>query len=249
MESLKERSAWSCFSSVDEVSAVTPYTDVLGVKYAYDSTVANHKNINVGDLLLLRDEILIYGHGLVRDVRAEAGVKAMQLCPACRNSGPEVRRHKLPKYRCSNCKHEFNEQDLLIEERPIQRFEAWYDATWTELPEPLPRASPQRHLCWSGSAECRSTTRVLECSRASERSYHVGWFRRPPRDPPDQDNGNQPCGWTCGCRGEAASRAATVQVEARGALRSRLRRDWTPASGGPRCCPPVPLRRQSRASR
>ncbi len=77
MEIVRDRQAWSCFSTVDEASASAPYSDVLGVKYAYDSTVANHKAIRAGDLVLIRDDTWVYGHGLVSKVVTEQGSKTM----------------------------------------------------------------------------------------------------------------------------------------------------------------------------
>jgi hypothetical protein len=131
--------AWACFSSIDDtVSAGVRYKDELGVKYAYDSTVANHKALKVGDLLVIRDSVLIYGHGIIEEVLRDSDRKIMELCPSCRASGPSARVRMLPKYRCPDCKEEFSEP--LFEEREVQRSEARYGSTWAPLATPVPRA-------------------------------------------------------------------------------------------------------------
>lgn len=128
---------WSCFSSTDQSDSSVRYRDVLGLKYAYDATVPNHRALSVGDVVVIRDDVNVYGHGLVSEVLAEPGHKVMALCPSCRRSGPSRRVNKRPQYRCANCKHEFDEP--VLEDRELMLFEAWYDQSWAVFTPPLSR--------------------------------------------------------------------------------------------------------------
>ena len=130
-------SAWSCFSRVDALEPAVRYRDVLGVKYSYDATVPNHKAVSVGDLVVIRDEVSIYGHAFVDEVVTELGSKTMTLCPQCKRSGPDRRTTMSPTYRCPDCGNQFDDPEF--EDRELAVFEAIYAPTWTELPTPLPR--------------------------------------------------------------------------------------------------------------
>ncbi len=134
---IRTPAVWSCFSGVEETDASVRYRDVLGVKYAYDATVPNHRALSVGDVVVIRDHVNVYGHGLVGEVLSEPGHKQMELCPSCRRSGPGRRVNKRPVYRCANCKHEFDEP--VLEDRALTLFEAWYDQFWAAFTPPLSR--------------------------------------------------------------------------------------------------------------
>lgn len=59
---------WSCHSRVDEDDPLKRYGDVLGSRYSYDSNVPNHLAVSQGDVLVIGDAGLLYGHGTVTEV-------------------------------------------------------------------------------------------------------------------------------------------------------------------------------------
>lgn len=56
--------AWALLSKSDENrvwESNDGYPDVLGSHYVYDTGVANHKRVSVGDLVVLRDSAIVHG--------------------------------------------------------------------------------------------------------------------------------------------------------------------------------------------
>ncbi|SHN02048.1 HNH endonuclease [Cryptosporangium aurantiacum] len=128
-----KQQAWSCFSHGIEID--TPvwhsYGDVLGVKYAYDSQVANSRRVTDGDLLIIRDNETVFGFGYIDFIRNELRPKLMNRCPACKKGGPEPRKTLRPRYHCTHCKANFDEPDRISVE--VTASEAHYSDTWTPI--------------------------------------------------------------------------------------------------------------------
>jgi len=127
--------AWSCFSDVSTMAG-SRYDDLLGLKYSYDTTVRNHLQVRAGDLLIIRDNKLIYGYGVVNEVSQERGTVLMSLCPACLRSAASRRATRSPEYRCSKCGAEFEQP--IVKEREVTVFTAWYGASWFPFTSPAP---------------------------------------------------------------------------------------------------------------
>jgi hypothetical protein len=122
---------WSCYSgTTDEAGTRASYEDVLGRRYSYDQDVANHKRVKIGDVLLIRDDNVVYGFAVVQEVRTGRVVKETPRCPVCNLSRPHRRRTQLPTFRCRNG-HEFDTPK--IERKEIDAYEAWYEANWVSL--------------------------------------------------------------------------------------------------------------------
>lgn len=131
------RAVWSCHSRVsDFTDDGYLYGDALGHRYEYDSNVINHSQISVGDILVIRDAYLIFGYGVVDDIQFGPGMKDIRRCPKCRKSGFTARKSKLPRFRCADCKHEFDEP--VIEATPVTVYAASYETWWLEFPSPAP---------------------------------------------------------------------------------------------------------------
>ena len=111
------------------------YEDVLGSRYVWDSTVANGRSVQPGDLAVLRDSNTVLGVAWIDAVTNESGSKIRRRCPACRDTGFKERKLKVPRYLCSNCQEEFETPNA--EEVPVTVFVADYERTWrpvTSLP-------------------------------------------------------------------------------------------------------------------
>lgn len=118
-------SVWSCYSAVD---APSRYDDLFGFRYCYDSNVQSHTQIQVGDVLLIRDNQWIYGFGAVERISTHAGTKPMLRCPYCTLAKVSTRKVALPRYRCTSCKREFEEPTRVDE--PVTVYEAEYGRNW-----------------------------------------------------------------------------------------------------------------------
>lgn len=112
------------------------YADDLMRHYDYDSDVPNHKNVAVGDQVLLRDHDFILGTGRVEVITVEEGRKVRLRCPECDNTSLKVRKHGL-KYRCDRvkCRKEFDEPKR--EEVSVRLYRAVYEQSWRPLELPV----------------------------------------------------------------------------------------------------------------
>ncbi len=107
------------------------YEDVLGSRYHWDSTVANGRAIQPGDLAVLRDSRSVFGVAWIDDVSTEASSKMRRRCPRCNNTGFKSRTSKVPQFKCSDCRSEF---DTPVEETiPVTVYVADYQRTWRPI--------------------------------------------------------------------------------------------------------------------
>lgn len=128
--------AWSCYTGVSDVVGDALYEDRPGSRYAYDSHVVNHRGITAGDVILIRDKHLVYGHAVVEDVEARPDEKTMLRCPRCRSSRWTSRRVVLPRFRCLADEFEFDEP--LVEQKTVTAYTAHYESTWLDFDPPAP---------------------------------------------------------------------------------------------------------------
>lgn len=85
------------------------YTDVLGSRYAWDSTVPNHRAVQPGALAVLRNGSHVLGVGWIDDVQTETATKVRRRCPRCGNTAFKTRKQLTPRYKCSPCQNLFDE--------------------------------------------------------------------------------------------------------------------------------------------
>jgi len=134
-----DRSFWSCFTRATDPLA-NLYGDVLGRQYEYDSHVVNSSKVAVGDVLVLRDAHLVLGFGVVDAITTRPDVKPMRRCVRCRSADISERKKTLPRFRCNDCKEEFDEPDT--EMKAVTVFSASYASWWS----PLASTAPVRAL-------------------------------------------------------------------------------------------------------
>ncbi|WP_430500132.1 HNH endonuclease [Micromonospora trifolii] len=104
--------AWSLLTideSERQFAGNLGYTDVLGSKYAWDSTVPNHRAVQPGDLAVLRNGSHVLGVGWIDDVQTETATKVRRRCPRCGNTAFKTRKQLTPRYKCSPCQNLFDE--------------------------------------------------------------------------------------------------------------------------------------------
>jgi len=84
------------------------YDDNTGKKYNYDNLVPNHKNIKTGDVVIIRKENVIIGFGMIENISKEQIKKDQYRCPECDRTSIKQRKKRIDKFKCGNCKLEFN---------------------------------------------------------------------------------------------------------------------------------------------
>ncbi len=135
---LGERAWVFVMKSDDERSwaANLGYDDSAGVYYSYDSNVGNSRRVQVGDLIVVRQDDFVAGWGFIEYIEVtENSQKEIRRCPKCEKTSISFRKTMLPAYKCSNCKFEFDEPVSTFES--VTAFRAYYANTWTEAARPV----------------------------------------------------------------------------------------------------------------
>ena len=63
--------------------ADNPYADEPSVAYVYDNRVQNHKRVEVGDILFVRNRHRLEGVGRITRIETGSGEKLFFRCPEC----------------------------------------------------------------------------------------------------------------------------------------------------------------------
>jgi hypothetical protein len=124
--------AWSLYAHAGEnpYAGHTGYDDSAGRHYSYDSRVANHRQVRVGDLVVVRGPDTSHGAGFIPQVSEDEGIKIYSRCPTCKTSQLERRKTLSPIFRCTNG-HTFDEP-IKSEER-VTRYRAEFAPGYLEL--------------------------------------------------------------------------------------------------------------------
>ena len=123
--------AWSLFShdTANPYAGHGGYDDVPGRRYSYDSDVPNHRNVAIGDLIIVRGPDASHGAGFVSRIKETKGTKQHNRCPQCRTSQLERRKTLSPPFRCTNG-HAFDKP--VQTEDPVTRFRAEFGSSYLE---------------------------------------------------------------------------------------------------------------------
>ncbi len=132
--------AWSFLSVSGERSwqSNDGYDDELGEVYRYDSAVGNHKQVNVGDVVVLWDSDLVLGVSRIERIDSESSTKLRSRCPKCDRTGIEYRK-LAGEFTCTHprCRARFAEPVKKLE--PVTAYHAMYASRWTALDGAVPR--------------------------------------------------------------------------------------------------------------
>lgn len=102
---LENISYWALKSvSIEEASykSINGYADNIESTYAYDSAVANHKQISEGDFAVIVNKKEVLAVVKIKSIRKQNSTKERRYCPFCGETEYDYRKTKLPAYRCSN---------------------------------------------------------------------------------------------------------------------------------------------------
>lgn len=114
--------------------------------YRYDRNVANCRNVQPGDLALVRNRAHLIGIARIEKITSGPGQKTMLRCPVCRNGNLKTRVKKTPRFRCGKG-HEFEvPQETEID---VTAFAASFAGTFVDAPDAVPvsvikAAAPRR---------------------------------------------------------------------------------------------------------
>ncbi|CAM8620767.1 CBAL domain containing protein [Acidimicrobiia bacterium] len=135
------RRGWLFLTKTDEESLLASngtYDDFTGLHYSYDSNVPNSQQVSVGDLVVIRVDSFVAGYGYIDQIEKNPdAVKVIYRCPFCNQTNWRRRKTVTPAIICDQCKHEFDEGQLLQTESPVTAFKATYAPTWVEAVRPI----------------------------------------------------------------------------------------------------------------
>ncbi len=124
------------------------YDDQVDAYYSWDSKVANHTRIRVGDPIALWDKTRLLGVSVVEEIESRPGTKELLRCPACGTTRISSRVTVTPRYRCMKCHHEFDVPTAELVE--VTQYRARYDAAWTSLEGLLDEREIRSHAVHAG---------------------------------------------------------------------------------------------------
>ena len=154
-----EKNYWLLLKKSDATlitKGIDAYHDIVGEIYSYDSFVPNHKNLEVGDVVIMRVNDLIVGHGIIKSIKEEPSKKPRRRCPKCNKTDIRERLKKTPKWKCGKCAHEFSEPVETLDEAIA------YTAEITGFTRPD---------LWPEGEKGRYALRTLPRSRLNSRSF------------------------------------------------------------------------------
>ncbi|PIG95918.1 HNH endonuclease signature motif containing protein [Deinococcus sp. UR1] len=176
-------SAWSFLTLDDDdrqFAGNNGYADDLHSHYSYDSTVPNHKQVAVGDTVVLRDNTFVHGVARIGAIDVTPGSKLRLRCPACENTGLK-QRVKSPRYYCGQqtCKNWFDHpQQETVE---VTMYVARYGESWSPLLRPV-RVDALKELYASNGTQ--HAIRPLKEEALLDRLTAWGWSEAAGSDVP-----------------------------------------------------------------
>jgi len=132
----KNPRAWS-FLTIDgerRYSGNTGYADNPAGTYRYDRYVANHKQVSVGDVIVLRSRSEVLGVARIEKISSGKGEKERLHCPQCGTPKIEQRTTMQPAWACRK-QHTFDAP--LREIEMVETFAAHYGTTFRVAPAAL----------------------------------------------------------------------------------------------------------------
>lgn len=128
---MNERRAWS-FLTIQgnrQYGGNTGYADDPEREYRYDSEVANHLQVSVGDIAIIRSRDKVIGVAEISAIEEGDGEKERLRCPQCYITNIKERKISQPAWRCRDG-HEFDEPDRTLV--PVRTYQARYGDSFSQ---------------------------------------------------------------------------------------------------------------------
>lgn len=129
---MSQRRAWSFLAIGDdrEYQGNEGYEDDPHAIYRYNNFVANHRQVSVGDVAVIRSKNAVIGIAEISEIVEAQGTKERFSCSVCSDTNLSHRKTLSPAWRCKSNGHEFDQPD--IETIPATTYEARYGSTFRE---------------------------------------------------------------------------------------------------------------------
>lgn len=122
------------------------YDDDPASHYSWDSTVPNRNAVQAGHVLVLWDSDSLLGASVIEQIDSGTREKTVGRCRSCEGSNYEQRKALTPRYRCYQCKAEFDEPLMRVKE--VRTYRSEHRAGWVDLDGAL-SGTELRELCQS----------------------------------------------------------------------------------------------------
>ncbi|MCX5014787.1 HNH endonuclease [Streptomyces sp. NBC_00555] len=106
------------------------YDDDPSQHYSWDSTVPNHAELKVSDVIALWDKKQLLGLGVISEIETGSEVKTLYFCPECKKADFKRRKRLKPTCLCNQCGARFEEPGSKTKTVTTYRSrhgEAWMD--------------------------------------------------------------------------------------------------------------------------
>lgn len=120
------------------------YDDHCESHYSWDSTVPNHEDVKVGDLVAFWDSDVLLGISVIEHIQVGTAKKTVGKCPQCGKSSFEARKTMKPTYRCYDCDALFDGPALMDKE--VTTYRSNHEESWIDL-DGVIDAATLRSLC------------------------------------------------------------------------------------------------------
>lgn len=120
------------------------YDDDPSVHYSWDSTVPNHERPRSGDVIVLWDKETLLGASMIESIVHGEVEKTLYRCPTCGRAHIKRRKRTLPRYRCFDCREDFEDPRVVLS--VVKTYRTKHDIAWVDLVGQLP-ADRLRELC------------------------------------------------------------------------------------------------------
>lgn len=119
-------------------SANTGYDDSVGRYYSYDSNVSRYRQVQAGDLVVIRVDDYVAGWSFIDDIEVIPNVtKEISRCPRCLKTNFRQRAVLRPKNICNACGSGFEDTERVTELKNVTAYRANYERNWVEAARPV----------------------------------------------------------------------------------------------------------------
>ena len=119
-------------------SANTGYDDSVGRYYSYDSNVSRYRQVQAGDLVVIRVDDYVAGWSFIDDIEVIPNVtKEISRCPRCLKTNFRQRATMRPKNVCNACGSGFEDSERVTELKNVTAYRANYERNWVEAARPV----------------------------------------------------------------------------------------------------------------
>ena len=150
------------------------YDDEPSATYRWDSTVPHHRDLAVGDVVILWDKQVSLGASVITRIDRGQREKEVYRCPACGRAGIKARTTMSPRYHCYKCSANFDEPTVLTVD--VTTYVADYEAGWVDLGGVVDGASLRRCAVDPGSQlSLRPLVWSQFAAEVRARDSHLRW--------------------------------------------------------------------------